>query len=58
MIIERKNVCIKMDVEIIDFFKEMAENTGIPYQTLMRACLADCAKKNKAMCKLEFEQKE
>jgi len=31
-----------MGVDIIDYFKQMAEETGIPYQNLINLYLRDC----------------
>ena len=38
----KKQVTIRMGVDIIDYFKEMSENTGIPYQNLINLYLRDC----------------
>lgn len=43
----KKQVSINVDISIIAFFKNLSEETGIPYQTLINLYLADCAKKNK-----------
>ena len=41
----KKQVTIRMGVDIIDYFKELAAETGIPYQNLinmyLRACVAE-----------------
>lgn len=41
----KKQVTIRMGVDIIDYFKELAAETGIPYQKLinmyLRACVAE-----------------
>ena len=34
---------INVSVAAIDYFKEMASETGIPYQTLINLYLTDCA---------------
>jgi predicted DNA binding CopG/RHH family protein len=39
----KKRVTIRLDEATIDYFKEMAEETGIPYQTLINLYLRDCA---------------
>ncbi len=39
----KKQITINIDEDTIDFFKEMAGNTGIPYQTLINLYLSDCA---------------
>ncbi len=38
----KKQVTIRMGVDIIDYFKNMAEETGIPYQNLINLYLRDC----------------
>ena len=43
----RQQITINIDSDIIDFFKNMAANSGIPYQTLINLYLADCMKQNK-----------
>lgn len=39
----KKQVTIRMGEDVIDYFKEMAEETSIPYQTLINLYLRDCA---------------
>ena len=41
----KKQITIKLFPSVIDYFKLMAEKTGIPYQTLINLYLADCAEK-------------
>jgi predicted DNA binding CopG/RHH family protein len=41
----KKQITIRLDEETIDYFKEMAEESGIKYQQLINLYLADCAKK-------------
>lgn len=43
----RQQITINIDSDIIDFFKNMAATSGIPYQTLINLYLADCVKQNK-----------
>lgn len=50
----KKQITINIDNDAIEYFKSMAESTGIPYQTLINLYLSDCAKKQK---KLEFSWK-
>lgn len=38
----KKQVTINIDAETIDYFKSMAERSGIPYQTLINLYLSDC----------------
>jgi uncharacterized protein (DUF4415 family) len=38
----KKQVTIRMGVDIIDYFKALADETGIPYQKLINLYLRDC----------------
>ena len=38
----KKQVTLRMGVDVIEYFKDMAENTGIPYQNLINLYLRDC----------------
>jgi uncharacterized protein (DUF4415 family) len=38
----KKQVTIRMGVDIIDYFKNMSEETGLPYQNLINLYLRDC----------------
>jgi predicted DNA binding CopG/RHH family protein len=37
-------VTIRLEPEIIDYFKSLTAETGIPYQNLINLYLMDCAK--------------
>ena len=39
----KKQVTIRMSIDIIEYFKNMSEETGIPYQNLINLYLRDCA---------------
>lgn len=39
----KQPVTIRLDKETISYFKELAEDTGIPYQRLINLYLRDCA---------------
>ena len=42
----RKNtVTIRLDAATIDYFKKLASEVSLPYQTLINAYLTDCAKR-------------
>jgi predicted DNA binding CopG/RHH family protein len=44
----KKQITIRLDGPTIDYFKSLAGDTGIPYQTLINLYLRDCvAKKRK-----------
>jgi predicted DNA binding CopG/RHH family protein len=39
----KRSVTIRIDERTIAYFKELAADTGIPYQTLINSYLRDCA---------------
>ncbi len=39
----KRQVTLRMGQDVIDYFKRMAEETGIPYQSLINLYLRDCA---------------
>ena len=43
----RQQITINIDSNIIEYFKEMAQTSGVPYQTLINLYLADCAKQKR-----------
>ncbi|MCA0243313.1 MAG: BrnA antitoxin family protein [Proteobacteria bacterium] len=43
----KKSVTIRLDEGSITYFKTMAEETGIPYQSLINLYLKDCAASGK-----------
>ena len=45
----KKQVTIKLTPYVIDYFKEEAVETGIPYQTLINLYLVDCVKEKKKL---------
>lgn len=48
----KKQITIRMGVDIIDYFKEMSEETGVPYQNLINLYLRECVASRK---KLTFQ---
>lgn len=48
----KKQVTLRMGVDIIDYFKGMSEETGIPYQNLINLYLRECVTEQK---KLSFQ---
>ena len=38
----KKQITIRMGVDILEYFKALAEETGIPYQNLINSYLRDC----------------
>ena len=43
----KRQISIRIDVNTIEYFKKLAEESGIAYQNLMNLYLSDCASKNK-----------
>jgi uncharacterized protein (DUF4415 family) len=39
----KKPVTIRLSEDVIVFFKEMSEESGVPYQSLINLYLRDCA---------------
>jgi predicted DNA binding CopG/RHH family protein len=45
----KKQITIRLDVSAIDYFKEQASDTGIPYQSLINLYLTDCAANHRTL---------
>ena len=43
----KKPVTIRLSEDVIDYFKGMAEESGVPYQSLINLYLRDCASQNR-----------
>ena len=43
----KKQVTIRLGEDVVVYFKRMAEETGIPYQTLINLYLRDCVAKRR-----------
>ncbi len=39
----KQPVTMRLDRDSVDYFKSLAEETGLPYQTLINLYLRDCA---------------
>lgn len=44
----KRQITINIDSETVDYFKSQAEETGIPYQTLINLYLADCVRSKRS----------
>ncbi|MDO5414734.1 MAG: BrnA antitoxin family protein [Bacillota bacterium] len=51
---EKKQITINLNTEVVDYFKQQSENSGIPYQTLINMYLTDCVVNER---KLQMEWK-
>jgi len=43
----KKPVTIRLGEDVIEYFKNMSEDTGVPYQSLINLYLRDCAAHHK-----------
>lgn len=43
----KKSVTIRLSEDVIEYFKGMAEESGVPYQSLINLYLRDCASQNR-----------
>jgi predicted DNA binding CopG/RHH family protein len=50
---KRKAVGINLSHEVIDYFKKLSEETGVPYQKLIDLYLLDCVR-NKKRLKMDW----
>ena len=45
----KQPVIMRLDKDSVDYFKSLAEESGIPYQTLINLYLRDCASKERKL---------
>jgi uncharacterized protein (DUF4415 family) len=45
----KKSVTIRLGEDVVGYFKEMAERTGVPYQSLINLYLRDCANQHRTI---------
>jgi len=45
----KENIHIRLDKDVLAYFKRMSEKEGIPYQTLINSFLRDCAQKKRSL---------
>ena len=43
----KKSVTMRLSEDVIDYFKSMAEDSGVPYQSLINLYLRDCVAQHK-----------
>ena len=46
---EKKAVTIRLENDVVDYFKAMSTETGIPYQNLINLYLRDCAEHSRKL---------
>jgi predicted DNA binding CopG/RHH family protein len=45
----KRQVTIRMGVDVIEYFKQLAKETGIPYQNLINLYLSDCVQSRRRL---------
>ena len=45
----KKQITIRIDIDTIEYFKKIAEDSGIPYQNLINLYLTECASQKKKL---------
>jgi uncharacterized protein (DUF4415 family) len=45
----KRSVTIRLDTATVEYFKNLSDETGIPYQTLINLYLRDCAESEKRL---------
>ena len=50
----KKQITIRLDEDTVEYFKAMAEEKGIPYQSLINLYLRDCAQESRDL-KLQWK---
>ncbi len=45
----KQPVTIRLDRDSVEYFKSLAEETGVPYQTLINLYLRDCAQSHRKL---------
>ena len=45
----KKQITIRLDEDVIEYFKQLADKNGIPYQNLINLYLKDCATTRKEL---------
>ena len=43
----KRQVTIRLSVDVLEYFKQLADETGIPYQNLINLYLRDCVASGK-----------
>jgi predicted DNA binding CopG/RHH family protein len=46
---EKKAITIRLENDVVDYFKGMSSETGIPYQNLINLYLRDCAEHSRKL---------
>ena len=43
----KKQITLRLGLDVIEYFKNLADSTGIPYQNLINLYLRECARSRK-----------
>ena len=46
---EKQQITINIDSDVITYFKDMSNDSGIPYQTLINLYLSDCVSQGREL---------
>ena len=55
---EKRAVTIRLEKDVVEYFKLMSLETGIPYQNLINLYLRDCAEKSRKLNLIWTKSKE
>ena len=45
----KQQVTIRLDIETVEYFKNLSVETGVPYQTLINLYLSDCVNNERTL---------
>lgn len=45
----KKQITIRLDQDVIEYFKQLSDKNGVPYQNLINLYLKDCASSHKEL---------
>ena len=45
----KKSVTIRLSEDVVSYFKEMADEAGVPYQSLINLYLRDCVRQHRTI---------
>ncbi len=45
----KKQITIRLDQDVIEYFKQLSDQNGVPYQNLINLYLKDCAQNHKEL---------
>jgi uncharacterized protein (DUF4415 family) len=45
----KKQITIRLDEDVVNYFKSLSDKSGVPYQNLINLYLKDCADKHKEL---------